>query len=247
MSGGEFRPSQNKRFEPVVVFVHHFGGRHSSSLRHQNMMLKMGFDCYAFDLSFNEPPNQINLPAAVQRLVQARRESVIEVWRQELKTALDQIDRAKIIFSFSFPSVTVPALLAEEPRTDVLAWITDGGPFLDEWKCMWNLFTWAFPVPNLALRALRTTYGFVWLGGLSYDRNVQRWMNRIEPRFPILSIRGGKDILVPPAAIAKFFATNPGLNLAVLDLPEAGHLDGLKLFPQLYRTRLESFLQTVGD
>ena len=59
---------------------------------------------------------------------------------------------------------------------------------------------------------------------------------------PILSIRGGRDPLVFPENIEGIFQDHPQLKLKTWLIPDAHHMDGLKMFPENYRKTLEDFL-----
>jgi pimeloyl-ACP methyl ester carboxylesterase len=236
---GRLRRAPDKRFAPTVVFLHHFGGNRGTTRRHQDMVLEMGFDCYSFNLSANVIPTFEGLRP---RHLEAFRRGVIEHWAAELAAVLDGLEGRKILFSFSFPSVTVPALLGPRPRADVTAWICDGGPFIDMWPCMWNLFTYTRPELGVAKRLALTGVSYAAMGGPFYRLGVTGWMHGLDPGFPILSIRSGNDVLVPERAIDGFFAVNPRLRPRKLLLPDASHLEGLKQFPQIYKTAVADFL-----
>ena len=222
---GRLREALPRSFRPTIVFIHNYGGNRSSTHRHQDMVLDMGYNCFAFQLS------------------RGFGRGTIAAYISELREVLDTLPGDKIIYSFSFPSVAAAAVIAGG-RRDVKAWICDGGPFFDTWKCYWNLLT-RWKRGNRLTRMLRTTYIWLAAGGLSYYAKVSGWLNRFDPRFPVLSIREERDVLVPEAAIAKFFACNPKLNLKVLRISGADHLEGLKRAPEEYKRTVRMFLDSV--
>lgn len=200
------------------------------------MVLKLGYDCFSFNLSHQE------LPSTKGPLPDFGPDRV-ELWANELRLSLDQLAGDKIIYSFSFPSNAVPALLSRGSHSDVKAWICDGGPFLDMFMCQWNLFTYGFPVPNPLKRFTLTLLSYLVMRGPLFASQVTRWLGAMDTNLPILSLRGDVDRVVPMKSIAKYFATNPDLNLTSIALKDVGHLDGLKHAPEFYKAQIVRFLQ----
>lgn len=64
--------------------------------------------------------------------------------------------------------------------------------------------------------------------------------------FRILSIRGWKDMLIPPNHIDGIFERHANLDWRKLSLPKAGHLNGLKDFREEYIAGLAPFLDEVA-
>lgn len=225
--GGRFREAIPKSFKPTIVFIHQYGGNADTSHRHQDMVLDMGYNCFSF------------------RLTPRIRDAGIEGWAEELREVLDAIEGPKIIYSFSFPSVSVPALLGTRPRKDVRAWICDGGPFSEIWQCYWNLLTF-LKVGNVVSRFVGTFANYVSAGGPFYDNKVAKWLAGMNPGLPIFSIRTGADILVPVRAIERFFSLGPPtLNIQTLLIPNIGHLEGLQKAENVYKSAVENFLKSV--
>ncbi|MGE0528815.1 MAG: alpha/beta fold hydrolase [Bdellovibrionales bacterium] len=235
---GRLRHARDKRFAATVVFIHHFGGNRSSTRRHQDMVLDMGLDCFSFDLSFNRTPKWT--------LLNSLSENALESWTRELELVLNALPGDKILYSFSFPSTSVPTLLARRPRTDIKAWICDGGPFLEPWRCLWNYFIYAEPTPRLTKRFLLTCYSYVFIGGPLYETRIHDSVSRLDPGLPILSVRSGRDVLVPERAIDRVFKVNPRLNLNVLRLPEAPHLEGFKQQPEKYTAAVREIVSAAA-
>ncbi|MBX3020803.1 MAG: hypothetical protein KF799_03940 [Bdellovibrionales bacterium] len=207
----------------TVVFVHQYAGNRDSSRQHQDMVLAMGFNSFSFNLT--------------PRL----RDASIPIWADELGAVLDAVEGPKILYSFSFPSVSVPTLLARAPREDVKAWICDGGPFSEIWRCYWNLLT-HFKIGHPIPRFFATSRNFFAAGGWRYDSWVRRNLALMQP-LPILSIRNTQDPLVPMRAIDKFFALGgPELQPERLTIESRGHLDGLSVAPKIYTHRVHEFL-----
>jgi pimeloyl-ACP methyl ester carboxylesterase len=225
--------------KPTIVFTPHFGGDISSIRRHQEFFSKLGYKTAFVPYEFGP---QKNAP----RTIFYMKAGVTGLWLSQLTSVLDKITGPKIIFSFSFPSCIVFQLMAEVPRSDVKAWITDGGPFLWPWLGISNYFKYTRrDLPQWKISAAGA-FGFVVLGGPLYMWRINRWVRKMPRAFPILSIRAGKDALVPEASIEALFALNKDLNVKVLRIPEAEHMLGLKSFPEIYKPPLEQFLSTVS-
>jgi pimeloyl-ACP methyl ester carboxylesterase len=225
-SNGQYRETIPPSFKPTVVFIHNYGGNRTTTHRYQDMVLDMGYNCFSFDL------------------VRGFGYGTVHTYISQLREVLETVPGPKIVYSFSFPSVSAAAVLAEG-RTDIKAWICDGGPFAEIWSCYNNLLT-RMQRGNALTRPLITSWIWFSAGGSKYYSSVAKWLNAIKPGFPILSIREEKDRLVPPRAIAKFFAYNPKLNLKVLEIKGADHLEGLKKSPDLYTDTVRGFLEGLS-
>ena len=65
--------------------------------------------------------------------------------------------------------------------------------------------------------------------------------------FPIFSIRGWKDNLIPPQDIDRHFEPHKNLDWRKLSLPDAGHLNGLRDFESEYIGPLTKFLKEFSS
>jgi hypothetical protein len=94
---------------------------------------------------------------------------------------------------------------------------------------------------SLPLKLLATpAVAFGWSPKLNSD--IRFDLNSFPEGFPLLSIRGWRDRLIPPNDIDKVFDHHTNLNWKKLSLPEAGHLNGLRDFPSEYKPGVEDFL-----
>src|SRR5262249_27531667 len=119
------------------------------------------------------------------------------------------------------------------------------GPFYDLIQCNWNYFTHEYPIKNIFVKlALNAFARGTW--AIEHEKSLANDLSKLPKDFPILSIRGWQDPLVPVSAIEKAFRGHDQLDLEILNLPEGQHLDGLKNFPQLYKPRVEEFLKSVA-
>jgi pimeloyl-ACP methyl ester carboxylesterase len=122
--------------------------------------------------------------------------------------------------------------------------ICDGGPFARLYECVWNLYEKQYRVESRLLRAAFTRASlFIW--GPGFEREMAALLAQIPAGFPVLSIRGGRDPLVSPAAIDDFWALQSSLRVERLAFPQGGHLDALRLFPHEYSDCVENFLAST--
>lgn len=240
--GGLHFRSPEKKFEPVIVFVHHFGGNRSSTRRHVELVNKLGFDAVTFNLSFNSAPKWKGPLHDFVRLGRLALKTDFPVkWAKEIEDVLNSLTGEKIIYSFSSISAAVIKVISERPSKDIKAWICDGGPFLFIYPAFIRYQKYIAGAPLWA-QPIGAAFAYALFGGFSYNRRLKKWLGRFPLGFPILSIRAGADVLVPPEAIEAVFDLNRQLNLKVLSLPGVAHLEGLKTAPLEYQGSLQEFL-----
>ncbi len=232
-------PAATKRFRETVVFVHHFGGSQRTVLRHIKLVNTLGFDAVRFNLRFNELKLGQALPISSNL-----RFGASYVWADQVEAILNALPGRKIIFSFSMPSLGALGAISHRKASDIAGWVCDGGPFLQLLRCTWNLLTYEYNIDNPFKRALYSTLAYFLFGGVEIA--VPGWLRNLPAKFPVLSIRGEKDPLVPISAIEDVFAFGEHLDLQRLSLPEGHHLDGLKKFPDIYEPTVRAFLTRIG-
>lgn len=240
------RHSDNKKFQETIVFVHHFGGNKHTTLRHQDLVLKLGFDCVSFDLYQSHDAKKITSAQRIKRQIDHLRtlhKSFVTTWVQELDAVLDQIEGPKILYTFSSPSSSAAGVIGYKKRKDIKAWICDGGPFLRIWECFRNYAIMETDTTNVFVSNIFTTMGFLLFGGIGFDQKMKKWLKDFPEKFPILSLRADHDELVPANAIQEFFNLSSGLNPQVVHLPNTGHLQGIKTDKALYESKVTEFLQ----
>jgi pimeloyl-ACP methyl ester carboxylesterase len=233
-------PASEKRFRETVVFVHHFGGSRRTVLRHLKMVNVLGFDAVRYDLVFNALKLGEPLP-----ITPGLKFGACHVWIDELESILNAIPGRKIIYSFSMPSLAALGAIARRKANDISGWICDGGPFLQLLRCTYNLLEHEYHVENPLLRAFYSAAAYP-LFGTGIELAVRSWGSQLPDQFPVLSVRGEKDPLVPISAIEDVFAFTPQIELQRLSLKDGGHLDGLKKFPDVYEPTARAFLTRIG-
>jgi hypothetical protein len=237
---GRRQPAGERRYQEVVVLVPPYGSNHKAMLKHAQFVNSLGFDAVVFDTTQQNP--FLSLPLISSNLKVGLR----HVWVDEIEQILNHIVEPKFVYSFSSTSDSALEAIARRNSSDVSAWVCDGGPFFQEIKCMWNLFSHQIEVKNPIFRAAMTAKGLLSLGWIDLHKDMIRDLKILPENFPVLSIRGWQDLLVPPSAIDEVFEHQTHLKYEILSLPEAGHLDGLKKSPEEYKTRVEKFLKTYA-
>ncbi|MCM2280377.1 MAG: alpha/beta hydrolase [Bdellovibrionaceae bacterium] len=236
----EWMHAKNRRFAETIVFVHHFGGSRRTVLRHARLASDLGFDSVRFDLIFSQKRPQDQLP-----ITGDLRFGVRHVWADQIESILNAIPGRKVLFTFSMPSSSALQAVARRRAQDIAGLICDGGPFLQLPRCIWNLYEQEYKVKSRVLRAGFTGASML-LWGIGFREQMRQTLKEIPSDFPVLSVRGWQDSLVPPSAIEEFFSLQDHLDLEVLSLPEAQHLKGLRDYPNEYVPRVESFLNRVA-
>ncbi|MBY0384766.1 alpha/beta hydrolase [bacterium] len=220
---------------PTVVFVHNMWGNHRLLARHVQLFNSLGYTTVTFNLyqaSSIKDPHPFGW--------WGRWGFMHQRWVEQISDVLNSIEGQKIVFAMSGPSIS--AIIAASGRTDITHLVCDSGPFKEVWSCTYRLFTQIWHVPTALLRTIATTGAVIIWGPHAFFRS-QRALKNWNKSAPILSIRGEKDPLVFPSNIDGIFKDHKDLNITIWSLPEAHHLDALKMFPDLYREKIEFFLK----
>jgi pimeloyl-ACP methyl ester carboxylesterase len=229
----KFYLSKNKiPGSPVIVFVHFYGGHQRILKRHIDLVNKLGFDAFAFNM-----PEFAGLKLS---LLYKGRFGLKHLYARMLNYYLDQIQPEKVIFAFSNPSAAAIECITDrtrEGKNDVLGLICDSGPSYAFIRSAWNL---SLNTPrSFGLLAL---FSCMW--SLRLHHEIRNQLRHFPLKFPILSIRGGQDSVIPVWHIdSAFRGLDEYINLEVATFSEAGHLDALKKFPEKYQSLLELWLQ----
>jgi pimeloyl-ACP methyl ester carboxylesterase len=237
---GELTPATNKKFKETIVFVHHLGGSKKLLRRHLDFVNELGFDAVRFMLNPNGHPGKTVLPITGELKFGAR-----HVWAGQIEEILNRIPGKKILYTFSMPSMGAFEAIANRNAKDITGWICDGGPFAQILRCSWNHLTHEQKVENKIWKGAAAGLSYLYFG-LGLERQMPAWSRALPKNFPILSIRGEKDPLVPVSAIDEVFEEAVQIDMTKLSLPEGGHLDGLKSFPDTYKPAVEKFLTRMA-
>lgn len=237
---GELDASKEKKYAETVVLVHHFGGSKKTLARHAQLLNELGYDCVRFTLDFNQALPSKLLPITADLEFGAR-----HLWRDQIESILNSVPGRKIVYSFSMPSNSALEALARRRAKDVAAWICDGGPFVELTRCIWNLYENEYKIDSRLLRGLYTGASLAFYGP-GFASEVPALLAQLPSNFPIFSIRGRKDPLVPLSAIEGVFTQANQLNVETMIIEDGGHLDGLKSNPKNYSRAVDKFLKRVS-
>lgn len=236
-------PSNQRQFEETIVFIPWFRAQVEALSGHIEMVNEMGFDSEVVRLT------QVGSYFQIKEL-QKIRGGLVSLWAKEIQRVLGQRSSKKIVYSFSVPSFGAIRAVAENvlERTDqsVCGIICDGGPFVNlGWKAFWRYFTYQEPVKSRILRAWLSIFGPIALG-INFERELVNHLRQLPEGFPLLSIRGWQDQLVPSSQIEAAFDKQDHLDLYTLALPEGQHLNGLRDFGDVYKPKVSEFLHRVA-
>ena len=236
--------SAHRRFQELVVFVPFFGSHERDLQQHLDMVNELGYDAVAFDFAVS-PQSYIFSP----RLARKTKVGLLYLWADEIEDVLDSFVEPKILYTFSGPAAAafhaLVARMKRESGTDVKAMICDSGPFLNIWGSIWSFLKNEYKIPFIARVPALFLSVAIW--GHDHADVLQNDLHALPSQFPILSIRGWNDPLIPPSLIDEVFESVKQINLQVFALPEASHLDGLRLFKKEYSLRVQRFLEPYSS
>lgn len=231
-----YHKAKNKRYRPVVVFVHHMWGNYKTTARHIKLLNEKGFDCVSFNLLMGSNRPQFLNHSDVKYIYKG----VFYIWTRQIRSVLNHLSGEKIVYAFSGPSLS--AFWACDGRSDVVKLICDGGPFHNIYSNTRNFFYHELsikysPLNKVAAFAGTSIWGFKPLEKL-HDV-LSYWKKSV----PILSIRGIDDHIVSIDSIREVFDSHDNLNIEVLEIPHGTHLDGLRDFPAQYKKVMLPFIK----
>ncbi len=234
---GQWHLAGEPRYQETIVFVHHFGGSTKTLRRHLEFVNGLGYNAVSFQLDFNELKFPMRLPISAKSDF-----GIFAAWRDQIEVILNAVPGNKIVFSFSNPSFSAVAAIANRYATDVRGCICDGGPALNIIRSWWNLIGEKYKVKSVLFKAAMLPLGYIFIGP-NFKSKVANALSTLPEGFPILSIRGWQDSLVPYEEIEAFFEGHSNIDLKVLSLPEGKHLDGLRNHSGEYIPVVKEFLQ----
>lgn len=237
--GAQFFQAKDRKFNSTILLVPFFGAKASNLARHQIFLNELGFDVVQAEL--------YPLPAALKDGIRSRGGffGMKHRWADQIEDLLQAIPGKKVLFTLSNPSASAIEAAVRLGCKDIQGWISDGGPAGNLWESMVNYYTTEEPQFFTAQKLLMATLMTgLWTTDFLYS--LKKDIQKIPKNFPVLSVRGWKDKLIPPHLIDQTFSENPSLDLKILDLPLGGHLNGLKEFPDLYRPAVALFLESVS-
>jgi len=216
---------------PHIFLVPFYGAKLAQLQRHISLFEGLGLEVSTISLSYRWTPH-----------LNSRFEFGMKgLWTDEIEAGLNKIVGPKIIFSFSNPCAAAIAAIVRRRASDVVALICDSGPSGDFYKSVVGLLKYQFRIPALALYPFSIGFYLGW--SPNWNESLRQDVVRLPDGFPIFTVQGWRDLLISSEQIDKAFEAAKQVDRIKLNLPEAGHLNGLKLFPEIYKPALESFLK----
>lgn len=238
---GELFKASKKKSDTLIFFVHFYHGHKKALKRHIQFVNDLGYDAYGFNLK-DEPSEHFGVPYSPI----SKKFGLKHAMADQIEEHLDLLSeyKEKVMFAFSNVAACAIEVMARRDDLGMQALICDSGPTMNFVDSAYKLYKFARPIKFLPLRLLATpllAYG--WSPELHKD--IPKHLKKFPDGFPVLSIRGWKDPLMVPADIDKVFEPCDNLVWQKLSLPEAGHLTGLRDFPDEYKPAVEEFLKSV--
>ncbi len=238
---GELFKATKKKSPHLIFFVHFFQGNKKALRRHVELVNELGYDAYVFNLkdSFKE---QLFIPYSHISKRFGMKHALADQIEEHLNLLTDY--PSKIVFAFSNVAGSAIEVVARRGVSDVVALVCDSGPGASFAYSSFKLIEQQFKINFLPFKILGTPLVmFTWSPSL--HRDIGTDLQKLPQAFPVLSIRGWKDKLISPSHIDEIFEPAKNIHWQKLALPEAGHLTGLRDFPEEYRSGLENFLATI--
>lgn len=255
---GRLAKAKTKKFNETILFVPFFNSAQKSLQRHVDFVNELGYDAVTFDL--HQTPAILDFSQGLLTPLKQWRQlsqtwkppvnanmkfGLKHIYADQIENLLNLLPGKKIVFAFSNPGGAAIEALARRHCADVTGLICDSGPsgkFVDsfmnlakhDWKIDSALLRWSMaPILSLA-----------WSPALHKD--VAADLNSFPKDFKVLSIRGWKDVLIPPNHIDAIFEAQHQVAWQRLSLPAAGHLVGLRDFYDEYAPPVTKFLASVS-
>ncbi len=240
--GELFIANRLKPSKTLIFFVHFLKGHKKALQRHIDFMNELGHDAYVFNLK-DDFKDHYFLPYCKA----TKKTGLKHVLAHQIFEHLELFPEYKSKVIFAFSNISGCAIEAEARRRsilnrkDVKAFICDSGPGADFIRSSYNLFKHQFKINSFVLRTILSgPFALAWSPQLNKD--IHSDLEKFPKDFPLLSIRGWRDLLITPESINKIFDPHKNLKWKKLNLPEAGHVNGLRDFPTEYEPAVIDFL-----
>lgn len=236
---GELHKAPRKLFQETVLLVPFYAAKKNSLKRHVEFLNELGYDAVLFDLHKDSRNLNQTIFSSKEMI------GIKHIWADQVEALLNSIPGKKIIFSFSNPSASAIEAIARRNATDVAGLVCDSGPTGNLLSSMVNYFTHEEPIQFLPLRWIAAT-AITYMWSPQFVRAIHEDLEKLPTHFPILSIRGWKDKLIPAHLIDQVFEPHLNVHWKKLSLPQAGHLNGLRDFREDYELPVREFLESIS-
>lgn len=238
---GELFKASNKKHDALIFFVHFYLGHKKALLRHIRLVNQLGYDAYVFNIK-DKLKDHYGLPYSLVSHKFGLKHAIADQIEEHMNLLTEY--PKKIAYAFSNVSACCIEAMARRPHQDFIALICDSGPSLNFMDSAYALYKHSNPValPLRFIAAPLMAYGW----SKDMHKDIPGDLMKLPQGFPVLSIRGWKDPLIKPNDIDLCFEPCKNLVWQKLSLPEAGHLTGLRDFPQEYKPVVDEFLKSVN-
>lgn len=231
----------NKKSNYLVFFVHFLHGHKKVLKRHIELVNELGHDAYVFNLN-DSLKDYHYIPFSRKTKKFGLKHKLAE----QIETHLNLFPnyKNKIVFAFSNIAACAMEAMIHRGMKDIKAMICDSGPGVSFMSDAYNLIKYEMKVKSFARQIIQTPlFAMAWSPKMNSD--IHHDLEKFPNNFPILSIRGWRDQLISPQSIDKVFEPHDNIKWKKLNLPEAGHVNGLRDFPSEYRPGVINFLKEV--
>lgn len=236
---GQLFKASKKKHEALIFFVHFYKGHKKALRRHIEFVNQLGYDAYAYNL-LDSVKDHYFIPYSHV----SKKFGMKHALADQVETHLNLLPEypKKIVFAFSNISGAAIEAMGRRTEQDIIALISDSGPSSRLVDSFINLFAQEAKKNFLLFNVGSLP---IWSAFWSKEkhRDIAKDLQKLPNGFPVLSIRGWKDPLISPKHIDEVFDPCKNLTWQKLSLPEAGHLTGLRDFPDLYKPGVEKFLK----
>lgn len=241
--GELFKAHPEKKSEYLIFFCHFLKGHKKALKRHVEFMNELGIDAYVFNLKDDfKDYKYIPLSRRTKKI------GLKHVLADQIEDQLNLFPeyKKKIVFAFSnIAGCAIEAIVRRQEThniKDVKGLICDSGPGMSFLKSSYNLFKYQFKINSFLLRMTLTgPFALAWSPEMNAD--IHKDLEKFPDEFPVLSIRGWRDQLISAESINAVFEPHKNLKWKKVNLPEAGHINGLRDFPNEYKPPVEDFLK----
>jgi predicted alpha/beta hydrolase len=238
---GEYFAAPERKFQEIIFVVPFYQAKKTQLKRHIDFVNSIGFDAFIFELEGDHK----DLLKGKLPLTSDLKFGAKHRYSEQIEVLLNMLPGEKIVYAFSNPCASAFEAMARRKCSDVTAMVCDSGPTAKFIPSAWALYTHEFKIKFIPLKILLTPILSLGWSPLLH-KDIQNDLNQFPKDFPLLSIRGWKDKLIPPAHIDEVFEPHSQLQWQKLSLPEAGHLNGLKDFRAEYEPGVSAFLLKNG-
>lgn len=238
---GEFFFAHNRKHQELIFFVHFYEGSKRKLLRHIRFVNQLGFDAFAFNLSGDfRDLEKFKLP-----ITPNKKFGLKHSYAYQVQTLLELIPGKKIVYSFSNPSASAIEAIRAINFKDIQGLICDSGPSGHFNRSGFNLFSTELrDRVNFKFFLMLPLISLSWSPFMHWD--VRGDLKKFPQGFPIFTIEGGKDNIIPPHHIEAIFQGLHNLHWEKVLINEAQHLTGLRDCKAEYEPPVADFLQRIG-